>query len=350
MSRFPLQYPAAGKPRRLILIGLLLGSLLLSTAGAAVLAGETPLSTVSFIPQWQPQAQFAGFYVAQEKGFYRQYGLNVKILRGGPDWPPSEMLARGRADFGTMQLTGGIIQRARGLKLVNFCQLSQQSALMLVAKKASGILEPKDLNGKKVGLWGEDFRGQLLAFFRKYHLTVKTVPQGTTMNLFLRGGVDAASAMWYNEYHLLLNAGLNPDELTAFFLADHGFNFLEDGLYCLESTYQQKPQVCRAFVQATLEGWRYAFVHPAEALNIVMQYVNAARVATNRMHQKWMLERMQIMFMPAGEKGSMGILKRRDYEQVAEALKASALIPEIPPFSQFFVNCVAQDETRRTGN
>jgi NitT/TauT family transport system substrate-binding protein len=350
MSRFPLQYPAAAKPRRLIFIGLLLGSLLLSAAAGVLLAAETPATTVSFIPQWQPQAQFAGFYVAQEKGFYRQHGLNVKILRGGPDWPPSEMLAHGRADFGTMQLTGGIIQRARGGKLVDLCQLSQQSALMLVAKKASGILEPKDLNGKKVGLWGEDFRGQLLAFFRKYHLTVKTVPQGTTMNLFLRGGVDAASAMWYNEYHLLLNAGLNPDELTAFFLADHGFNFPEDGLYCLESTYAKKPQVCRAFVQATLEGWRYAFAHPTEALNIVMQYVTAAKVSTNRMHQKWMLERMQTMIMPAGEHGSMGILKRRDYDQVAAALEASALIAEVPPYSQFFINCVAPNETPGTGD
>jgi NitT/TauT family transport system substrate-binding protein len=350
MSRFPLQYPAAAKPRRLIFIGLLLTSLLLAPAGAALLAGAAPVATVSFIPQWQPQAQFAGFYVAQEKGFYRQRGLNVKILKGGPDWPPSEMLARGRADFGTMQLTGGIIQRARGVNLVDLCQLSQQAALMLVAKKASGINEPEDLNGKKVGLWGEDFRGQLLAFFHKYHLTVKTVPQGTTMNLFLRGGVDAASAMWYNEYHLLLNAGLNPDELTAFFLADHGFNFPEDGLYCLESTYAKKPQVCRAFVQATLEGWRYACAHPEEALNIVMQYVNAAKVSTNRMHQKWMLERMQTMIMPAGEHGSMGILKRRDYDQVAAALEASALIAEVPPYSQFFINCVAPNETPGTGD
>ncbi len=109
---------------------------------------------------------------------------------------------------------------------------------MLVAKKSTGIIGPEDISGKKVGVWGEDFRGQMDAFFRKYHLKVHTVPQGATLNLFLRGGVDVASAMWYNEYHLLLEAGLNPKELSAFFLADYGFNFPEDGIYCTARTYR----------------------------------------------------------------------------------------------------------------
>ncbi len=133
-------------------------------------AQEPRAQQVRFIPQWQPQAQFAGYYVAYEKGFYREQGLEVEILRGGPECPPSEMLAQGRADFGTMQLSAGIVRRARGLKLVNVCQLAQHSALMLVAKKSSGIIEPEDINGKKVGVWGEDFQGQIDAFFRKYNL------------------------------------------------------------------------------------------------------------------------------------------------------------------------------------
>ena len=259
--------------------------------------------------------------MAYEKGFYRERGLDVKILRGGPQRPPSEMLAQGRADFGTMQLTAAIVRRARGLKLVDICQLSQHSALMLVAKRSSGIIEPEDINGKKVGVWGEDFRGQLDAFFRKYHLKVHTVPQGTTLNLFLRGGVDVASAMWYNEYHLLLNAGLNPEELTAFFLAAHGLNFPEDGIYCLERTYKERPRVCRAFVQGTIAGWQYAFAHPEEALDIVMKYVDEAHVPTNRVHQQWMLERMRTMILAAGPRGPIGGLDPDDYYRAAATLK-----------------------------
>src|SRR5271157_1540657 len=129
MRWFAPKYLVAQKPFYLILLGFFLYSL----AVAVGLAYADALDTVSFIPQWQPQAQFAGYYVASEKGFYRDRGLDVKILRGGPQTPPSEMLAQGRADFGTMQLTAGIVRRARGIKLVDVCQLAQHSALMLIA-------------------------------------------------------------------------------------------------------------------------------------------------------------------------------------------------------------------------
>ena len=340
MSWFAPKYLVARKPFYLILVGFFLCSLAVTVA----LARADELDTVSFIPQWQPQAQFAGYYVAYEKGFYRERGLDVKILRGGPQRPPSEMLAQGRADFGTMQLAAGIVRRARGIKLVDICQLAQHSALMLMAKRSSGIIEPEDINGKKVGLWGEDFQGQLDAFFRKYHLKVQTVPQGTTLNLFLRGGVDVASAMWYNEYHLLLNAGLNPEELTAFFLAAHGLNFPEDGIYCLEQTYKDRPRVCRAFVQGTIAGWQYAFAHPEEALDIVMKYVDAAHVPTNRVHQKWMLERMRTMILAAGPRGPIGGLDPDDYYRAAATLKADGTIKEIPDFSKFYCDCDTPDE------
>jgi NitT/TauT family transport system substrate-binding protein len=335
MRWFAPKYLVVQKPFYLIILGFLLYSLAVTVA----LAHADALDTVSFIPQWQPQAQFAGFYVAYEKGFYRERGLEVKILRGGPERPPSEMLAQGRADFCTLQLAGAIVRRSRGLKLVDICQLSQHSALMLVAKRSSGIIEPEDINGKKVGVWGEDFRGQLDAFFRRYHLKVHTVPQGTTLNLFLRGGVDVASAMWYNEYHLLLNTGLNPEELTAFFLAAHGLNFPEDGIYCLEKTYKDRPRVCRAFVQGTIAGWQYAFAHPEEALDIVMKYVDEAHVATNRVHQQWMLERMQTMILAAGPRGPIGGLDPADYDRAAATLKDDGTIKEIPDFSKFYCDC-----------
>ena len=318
--------------------GPLLPGHFLKTAAAQ----EPRAQQVRFIPQWQPQAQFAGYYVAYEKGFYREQGLEVEILRGGPDFPPSEMLNRGRADFGTMFLSAGIVRRARGLKLVNVCQLAQHSALMLMAKKSSGINNPEDINGKKVGLWGEDFQGQIDAFFRKFTLKVRPVPQGTTLNLFLRGGVEVASAMRYNEYHLLLNAGLNPEALTTFPMADYGFDFPEDGIYCLEQTFRDRPQVCRAFVQGSIAGWQYAFAHPEEALDIVMKYVDAAHAPTDRVHQKWMLEHLRTMILARGR--PVGSLDREDYYRTAEALKMDGTIKAIPNFSEFYHDCANADK------
>jgi len=321
---------------------LLLAFLLLAApfpVGRAA-AGEK----VSFLPQWAPQAQFAGFYVAYEKGFYRDRGLDVKILRGGPNLPPSELLPTGQVDFGTMFLTTGIVKRAKGFKLVNIAQIVQRSALMLVAKKSSGIKTPADINGKKVALWGEEFQIQPRAFFQQHHLAVKILPQGTTMDLFLRGGVEVASAMWYNEYFRVIQAGVNPEELTTLLLSDYGLKFPEDGIYCLESYYKQDPRRCINFVQASLEGWKYAFAHPEEALDMVMKYVNAANLPTNRVHQKWMLERMRDIIQPAGTDVPMGCLKEETYLQTARELKNFGLIENIPDFSQFYPDCESLHE------
>jgi len=312
---------------------------LLGPLGAAAAAPEAGLERVYFLPQWLPQAQFAGYYVAHDLGFYRREGLEVIILRGGPGKEVTESLAQGLTHFGTLFLTSGIAARARGQRLVNVAQIMQRSGLMLVARKESGILSPKDLQGKKVGLWRGEFQIRPQAFFRKYQLSVRTVPQAGNMNLFLQGGVDAASAMWYNEYHQLLNAGLNPEELTTFFLADHGFNFPEDGLYCLESTYAQNPSRCRRFVQASLAGWRFAFEHPEEALDIVMKYVDEAHVPTNRVHQRWMLDRMKDLIMPPNSAVPLGHLPESAYAVVADELLKSGFIKSIPDYRQFYGNC-----------
>lgn len=315
----------------------------LSLCASAAGAQEPPPVTVSFIPQWIPQSQFAGYFAAYEQGIYRNHGLEVEILRGGPDFPPSELLEKGTAQFGTMFLSTALQRRAQGTRLVNIGQVVHRSSLMLIAKKSSGIHAPKDMNGKKVGLWGAEFQIQPQAFFKNYNLSVTTIPQSTTINLFLRNGVDVASAMWYNEYHLVLNAGIDPDEMTTFFFSDHDLNFPEDGIYCLEETYRQNPDVCCRFVQASLEGWRWAFEHQAEALDIVMRYTADGNAGTNRVHQKWMLERMKDIILLPGSSAPRGILKEEDYQRVAQTLKKGGFIAAIPSYSEFYCPCEAHD-------
>lgn len=302
--------------------------------------GETPLKKISFIPLWSPQAQFAGYYVAYEEGIYKKHGIDLQIIQGGPFKPSTELLEKEEADVATIWLSTAIQKRSHGVKLVNIAQMIQRSSLMLIAKKARGFVKPQDLEGKKVGLWGDDFRIQPTAFFKKYNLNVKIVPQSYSVNLFLRDGVDAASAMWYNEYHTILNAGINSSELTTFFYADHGLNFPEDGIYMLEKTLKSDPELACAFVRASIEGWIYAFDHPERALDIVHKYMTAASVPANRVHQRWMLERIKDVMMPKGKNGTaLGVLKKEDYERVGEELKKSGLIDAVPDISEFVFGC-----------
>lgn len=314
------------------LVTLLLFSLLTASAAAAA---ERTLKKATFIPLWSPQAQFAGYYTALEKGIYRRHGIDLTIINGGPNYSSAEYLRNGKADFAALWLTTALQERASGVKLVNIAQIVQESSMMLVTRKAGGIRTPADLNGKKVGLWGGDFAIPARAFFDKFHLRVQEVPQSYTVNLFLRGGIDAASAMWYNEYHTILNAGIDPDELKVFFLKDEGLNLPEDGLYALEKTVTNDPELAKEFVNASLEGWEYAFAHPDEAVDIIIKHMRAAKIPANRVHQKWMLARMRDLIIPKKDKSGFGRLGESDYNAAGKILRENGVVRDIPAFRDF---------------
>jgi NitT/TauT family transport system substrate-binding protein len=311
---------------------------LFGLVAACPLATAQELKKAVLIPQWEPQAQFAGYYVALAKGFYRQRGVDMTILRGGPKSPPSRLLADGRATFGTFFLATALRLRTEGLPLVNICQIVRRSSLLLIARKDSGIREPRDLDGRKVSMWGPEFRLQQETFFRDCGVRVIPRPQGFTVDLFLRGGVDAVSGMLYNEYHTILNTGLDPDELTVFPMDEHGLSFPEDGIYCLDKTWREDPDLCRAVAEASLEGWRWAFANPDKALDIVMSHVNAANLPTNRMHQKWMLARMQDIISPQGVAAAPGSLSRAEYDAVVTAMSRANILADIPPYEAFYAD------------
>ena len=317
---------------RIVLILSVLTALAVSPARGA------ELRSASFIPHWLPQAQFAGYYMAQEKGLYRKHGIDLTILRGGPEYPPSETIARGKVTFATTFLSSALELRDRGVRLVNIGQIVQRSGFILVTKKASGINTPADLNGKKVGIWTH-FRLQPQAFFRKYGIAVKPVHQGATMNLFLRDGVVAASAMWYNEYHALLNAGLNEDETQGLLLRP------------------ARPQFSRGR-HLLPRGNR-----PAERRPLPRLYPRLARRMGVRLRESGgdpgcrdaaypegkcrnepgpskMDARQDEGYHPSpGGETALGVLKREDYLRVAGEMQRSGLIKEIPPYGEMYVDC-----------
>ncbi len=304
------------------------------------LAGEANLQKLSFIPLWSPQAQFTGYYVAYEKGIYKKYGLDITIIQGGPDKPSGLFLKDKKADVGALWLSTAIQMRSKGIQLINIGQIIQKSALILISKKSSKINTPLDLNGKRVSIWGGDFSIQPQALFKKYNLNVELIPQSYSVNLFLRGGVDAVSAMVYNEYHTILNSGVNHDEMNLIFYYEHGLNFPEDGIYLLEDTFKKDPNAACSFIKASIDGWIYSFENPDESIDIVLKYMIEAGVPANRIHQKWMLQKMKELIIPNDNREKIGQLNKDDYQMVGSELKNAGIINSIPLFEEFYKSCI----------
>jgi NitT/TauT family transport system substrate-binding protein len=290
---------------------------------------------------WTPQSQFAGYYVALEKGFYKQHGLDVTLVRGGPDRDQVEYLKSGKADFAILWLTTALAARDKGERVMHLGQVINRSNLALVGWKDRGIRTVKDLDKRRISIWGGSFRPAFMSYFRANGVKPDILLQNYSINLFLRHGVDACSVMRYNEYHVLYQCGVEQDELTTFFLSDFDCPLPEDGLYCLGDTFREKPDVCRAIVEASLEGWRYAADHREEALDIVMKEVREAHVPTNRAHMRWMLNTMlESIFPEKPGTWQVGMLNGDAYRKTVKMLKQAGLISDAPSFKSF----TAQEE------
>lgn len=303
-----------------------------------LLANLSPAQTdtLTFTPHWLPQAQFAGYYVAREKNFYNKEGLTVKIKHPSASINATQMLENNTADVISLFLVSALKARGDGLQLVNIAQQSQNSALMFVTHKKSGIEQLNQLNNKRIAIWKSGFDEVPKALMKTNNYNIEWVPILSSINLFMFGGVDAMTVMWYNEYDQIINSGINPDELNTFHFSEFGYNIPEDGLYCMESTYLQQKNDLGKFVNATIRGWEYARNNPEEALNIVLKEMKKAHVPTNYTHQKWMLQCMLELNQPGNKNVEKGELAETDFHKTLNLLKNGSYINKTITYNEFY--------------
>ena len=281
--------------------------------------------------KWVTQAQFAGYYVAKDKGFYDAEGLDVTIKPGGPDIAPAQVLAGGGADVMVDWMPSALAAREKGLPLVNIAQPFKSSGMMLTCRKDMGVNSTDDLKGKTLGVWFYGNEYPFLSWMSRLGLAtdgsadgVTVLKQGWGVEPLTEGQAACVSTMSYNEYWVVRDAGYSPEQLTVFKYQTEGASTLEDGLYVLEknlgdSSFNDKMV---RFVRASMKGWKYAEANPKEAASIILDNDDAG-VQTEK-HQVRMMG--EIAKLTAG---SNGALDPADYERTVKVLMSGASDPVI---------------------
>ena len=260
--------------------------------------------------KWVTQAQFAGYYVAKDKGFYKAEGIDITIKPGGPDIAPPQVIAGGGADVVIEWMPAALAAREKGLALVNIAQPFKRSGMMLTCRKDSGVATPADFKDKTLGVWFFGNEYPFMAWMAKLGLKtdgsaggVKVIKQGFNVDPIIQKQAACVSTMTYNEYWQVIDAGLKPEDLVVFNYTDQGVSTMEDGLYALESKLADPAFTARMakFVKASMKGWDYARANPDEAAKIVL--ANDASGAQKEPHQKRMMG--EINKLTAGSNGKL---------------------------------------------
>jgi NitT/TauT family transport system substrate-binding protein len=258
--------------------------------------------------KWVTQAQFAGYYAAQEQGYYADEGLELTIRPGGPDIVPEQAVLGGQADIGIDWQDNLLATRDQGGEIVNIGQVFTRSGMTEIMWKDTGFDSLDDLRGKKVAVWLAGNEHKLFAALAKNGLDAQTdveiVNQPFDMNLFLNREVDAAAAMTYNELAQVLETE-NPDtgelyqleDLNVVKLEDIGIGSLEDGLFARADWLAEEANqdIAKRFLKASFKGWIYCRDNPDDCV----QYVLEAGSTLPEGHQRWMMNEINALIWPA---------------------------------------------------
>lgn len=300
-------------------------------AGAMSLAAVQAMAAekVTLQLKWVTQAQFGGYYVAKDKGFYEEEGLDVDIKPGGPDIAPEQVIAGGGADVIVDWMGGALAARDKGVMLVNIAQPFKKAGMQLVCPKDGPVKTEADFKGRTLGVWFFGNEYPFYAWMNKLGIPTEGGKDGVTVlkqsfdvQPLIQKQADCISVMTYNEYWQLIDAGYKAEDLTVFNYSAMGVDLLEDGLYVMEDKLKDPAfeEKMVKFVRASMKGWKYAVDNPDEAAEIVVE--NGGQ---DENHQKRMMGEVAKLIDNAD-----GKLIEAAYERTAKALLDQKIITKEP--------------------
>jgi NitT/TauT family transport system substrate-binding protein len=332
--------------RRLLALG---AAVVLVAAACSSSGGGSQKVAIKLQLQWFPQAQFAGYFAAKDKGFFSDEGLDVTILPGGVDIVPATVVAGGNAEFGISWVPKMLASRESGADVQVIGQVFQKSGLLQIAMKDKNITKPEDWKGKKVGTWGFGNEAELYAAMRKVGIDpnnasdVTIVPQQFDMNAFLAGDIEAAQAMTYNEYAQVLEAKntktgqlYQPSDLDVISMEDAGTPMLEDAIFASQAWLAKSgnEDVAVKFLKASFKGWIYCRDNLGECVDIVLK--SDAKLPKG--HQTWQLNEINALIWPSPN--GIGIMDQAAYDRTVQIAIDGKILTKQP--TDGFRNDLAQ--------
>jgi NitT/TauT family transport system substrate-binding protein len=294
-------------------------------------SGSAALTPVKLQLQWVAQAQFAGYYAAVDQGYYKDEGLDVQIVEGGPDIVPQDVLSAGDVDYAISWVPKVLGSIEKGAKITDVAQIFERSGTTQISFKDKNITSPADLKGKNVGSWGYGNEWELFAGMQKAGVNVgdiKLVQQAFDMNGFLAGDIDAAQAMTYNEYAQVLETKnpktgqlYKPEDLNVISWNTVGTSMLQDAIWAnsdkLSSDTAYQDQTTK-FIKASIKGWIYARDNPEQAAKIV----TAAGSQLGESHQLWQTNEVNKLIWPSTS-GGIGMISDQAWGQTVGIAKGT---------------------------
>lgn len=302
------------------IMGLALGAAFLAAAGSTQAADKFTIQL-----KWVTQAQFAGYYVAKDKGFYKDVNLDVTVKPGGPDIAPPQVMAAGGADAIIDWMPSALASREKGVPLVNVSQTFQKSGMMLTCSKASGVTSPDKFPGQTLGVWFYGNEYPFLTWMAKLGIPtdgspkgVKVLKQGFNVDPIIQKQAACISTMTYNEYWQVIDAGFKPADLVVFKYSEQGVGTMEDGIYANGTKLGDAAYADRLarFVAASNRGWDWAVKNSDAAAKIVLD--NDTTGAQTEKHQKRMMG--EIAKLVEGSKMGTGYLDPADFDRTVNIL------------------------------
>lgn len=273
---------------------------------------------ITITPKWTAQAQFTGYYVADKMGFYKEEGLDVRIIHPAISESSFSVLQNGKSQVAVMNLSFALTARASGAKIINIMQTSQENSLMLVSRHP--LNDITSLKQKDIAVWNHLSQNLLDRISARYQLNCKWIRFNSGVNLFLAGAVDICLVGSYNEYLQLAEYGLRPDDTYLLHFSDYGYDLPEDGLYVTDEFYQAHPDIIPKLVRASIRGWEWANEHKEKALDIVMDIVHENNIGTNRYHQRKMMEEILRLQVDKSCNKRTYLLSPEDFESASDIL------------------------------